>query len=583
MAPLRDWVASGLLGLIFSITAAVAEDCVNAPSTRDCWTKGFDISTDYTDATQVPPGKLVEYDLTVTEETISPDGYERLGTVFNGQYPGPAIEANWGDTLRITVHNNLTNGNGTAVHWHGIRLFEANYIDGVPGVTQCPIPPGESQVYEFQLTQYGTSWYHSHFSLQYSNGLYGPLVIHGPSSANWDIDLGPWLLTDWYHEDAFTLNWISLAGALAPIPTSTVLNGKGVYDCSPEDDSLCTGKAEYFETTFTKGTKYKIGLINTATLLTYTFWIDGHNFTVIETDFVPVEPYVTNVLNVGMGQRYEIIIEANADFSHGSNFWMHAQYCGAPAVIENNKVGIVRYDKNNSSDPYTPPASEQFLDLGCADPSPSNLVPVVKKNVNKGKIPTPWESDPRVHLWTIKNTAMYVDWELPSLQKLTSDDTIFPPERVPVYLDFDTGEWVYFLLTSNYTMDEVITPRNLTPSVHPIHLHGHDFAILAQGDGEFTSDVTPTLINPPRRDVVDVPIGGYAWIAFEIDNPGAWLLHCHLQYHASEGMALQFIEQPSKIAGLLSDAGVSSELSDRCTAWKDWYSVSNKTQDDSGI
>ena len=71
-------------------------------------------------------------------------------------------------------------------------------------------------------------------------------------------------------------------------------------------------------------------------------------------------------------------------------------------------------------------------------------------------------------------------------------------------------------------------PRPIPRSVHPIHLHGHDFVILAQGDGEFTSDVVPNLNNPARRDTVNCPIGGYVWIAFQINNPGAWLMHCHI-------------------------------------------------------
>jgi hypothetical protein len=83
-----------------------------------------------------------------------------LLTKLTGQYPGPLIEADWGDTIRttplfnsdqsvtwtsantppgVTVHNQLKNYNGTAVHWHGIRMFETNWEDGVPGVTQCPI------------------------------------------------------------------------------------------------------------------------------------------------------------------------------------------------------------------------------------------------------------------------------------------------------------------------------------------------------------------------------------------------------------------------------------------------------------
>ncbi|QLI68968.1 Dihydrogeodin oxidase [Metarhizium brunneum] len=574
--------------------------CTNSPQHRDCWRQGFNIHSDPDKV--VPKGRLREYELTVTQELIAPDGYLVKGTVFNGQYPGPLIEADWGDTLRITVHNNLTNFNGTGVHWHGIRQSETVWLDGVPGVTQCPSKPGSSQTYEFRAMQYGTSWYHSHFSLQYSNGLYGPLVIHGPSSANWDVDLGPWLLSDWYHDDAFKLYYYEIFTPRAAIPNSMVLNGKGLYDCDPKNDTRCTGKKDFFEVTLERGTKYKIGLTHTGTLLTETFWIDGHNFTVISNDFVAIEPYVTDVINIGIGQRYEIIVEANASLENGPNFWIHAQYCNEPDILD-HRVGIVRYDAKNKSDPYTPPRAH--LKYGCADPGPNELVPVVPMQVGRrvnnmepseylkiGLQGWPNASDPNslIHKWVLRHTPMYLDWREPSLKKLalnTGNASLFTPETEPIYLDYETGEWVYFVITSNYTLEGVDPPRTIPQSVHPMHLHGHDLLVLAQGQGPFTEDVVPKLDNPPRRDVANCPIDGYLWIAFRIDNPGAWLMHCHIAWHASDGLSIQFLEQPGKIKGLMEKAGVMPEFSQRCEEWTEWYENNNMVheaeQDDSGI
>lgn len=194
----------------------------------------------------------------------------------------------------------------------------------------------------------------------------------------------------------------------------------------------------------------------------------------------------------------------------------------------------------------------------------------------------------RIHEWVLKDTPLYIDWEDPSIKRLTVDsDPEFPQETVPVYLDYETGEWVYFVITNNYTLNTTYPPRTNPASVHPIHLHGHDFVILAQGEGPFTTDVVPNLDNPARRDVVDCPIGGYVWIAFQVNNPGAWLMHCHIAWHASDGLALQFIEQPSKIKGLMDQAGVLGELTDRCDKWTDWYTHVNEPegvlQEDSGI
>jgi FtsP/CotA-like multicopper oxidase with cupredoxin domain len=76
-------------------------------------------------------------------------------------------------------------------------------MDGVNAITQCPIPPGQSFTYVFNVTQYGTSWYHSHYSLQYAAGALGPLTIYGPTSMAYDHSLYPIILSDWLHTRYF--------------------------------------------------------------------------------------------------------------------------------------------------------------------------------------------------------------------------------------------------------------------------------------------------------------------------------------------------------------------------------------------
>ncbi|KAK9582388.1 hypothetical protein V6Z96_009739 [Aspergillus fumigatus] len=421
---------------------------------------------------------------------------------------------------------------------------------------------------------------------------------------DWDEDLGPWLLHDWYHDDVFSLLWVGETKNRGAIPESTILNGKGKFDCNHHNDTRCTGTGgEYFEVNFRKGVRYKLTIANTGTLLEYMFWIDGHNLTVIAADFVPIEPYVTDVVNVAMGQRYEIIVEANADFTHGSNFWIYAQYCDEVDLLPHKAVGIVRYDEQDRQDPRTPPLGDQHRDFGCEDPDLDNLVPVVQQSVGRrvnrmemkdylrmGQegYPDPMNFDGDLHKWVLGDVPMFVDWKNPSLKKLAVDEhPDFPPETVPILLDFDTGDWVHFVITNNYTFEKVHFPRNLTPVMHPMHLHGHDFAILAQGRGEFDPSIVPKLDNPPRRDVVNVDTGSYVWIAFQVNNPGAWLLHCHIAFHVSSGLSLQFIEQPKKVKPLMEAAGVLGEFHDRCAKWTEYYdSVNipdNHTIDDSGI
>jgi FtsP/CotA-like multicopper oxidase with cupredoxin domain len=170
--------------------------CTHGPTSRACWSNGYSIATDF-DLKFPVTGAIVRYNLVITNGTCNPDGGgERECFLVNGQYPGPQITANWGDRLQLTVQNNLAN-NGTAMHWHGVRQYNSVGSDGVGGITECPIAPGTSKTYDFLVTQFGTSWYHSHFSSQYGDGIVGPLVFNGPATANYDIDLGPYALTDW--------------------------------------------------------------------------------------------------------------------------------------------------------------------------------------------------------------------------------------------------------------------------------------------------------------------------------------------------------------------------------------------------
>ena len=135
--------------------------------------------------------------------------------LVNGEMPGPAIKASWGDTVVVKV-NNLLQNNGTSIHFHGVRQLNNNMNDGVPSITQCPIAPGSSMTYTWRAENYGTSWYHSHFAIQAWEGVFGPMVIDGPHSAAFDEDLGTFMVQDWSH---FTVDSrYDLAQNATPIP-----------------------------------------------------------------------------------------------------------------------------------------------------------------------------------------------------------------------------------------------------------------------------------------------------------------------------------------------------------------------------
>ncbi|KAK1976950.1 multicopper oxidase-domain-containing protein, partial [Colletotrichum cereale] len=130
----------------------------------------------------------------------APDGFKQTLITVNGRFPGPLLEANWGDMVEVTTHNNITDPEeGTAMHWHGIHQQDTGLMDGVSGITQCPSVPGGSFTYRWNASTYGSTWYHGHHALQYGGALCCPLIIYGPSHVHVDFDLGPVTLSDYYH------------------------------------------------------------------------------------------------------------------------------------------------------------------------------------------------------------------------------------------------------------------------------------------------------------------------------------------------------------------------------------------------
>ncbi|CZR66851.1 probable Laccase-2 [Phialocephala subalpina] len=542
--------------------------CENTATSRDCW-GNYSINTNYYDVTP-DTGVIREYWLTAVNTTLAPDGYERQVLTWNGTYPGPLIEADWGDTLLVHVTNGLEN-NGTSIHWHGIRQGNTSESDGVPGVTQCPISPGNTMTYKFRCTQYGHSWYHSHFTLQYADGLLGPLIIHGPTTANWDVDLGTLLLSDWSHTSAFIL-WDNSASKGAPPQLENgLINGTNTYNCTGSTDSACLGNGTRFETTFTSGTKYLIRLVNTAIDGYIRFAIDGHSFSVISNDFVAIEPYTTDNLLIGIGQRYEIVVEADQDVD---NYWLRAIWQTTCIGNDNadNILGIVRYDgASTTSDPTTTVGN---FNNSCGDELLSDLVPYL--NLTVGAFATEEELDLAFSIanslftWTINTTSLLLDWADPTELRILNNDPIFPTDY-NVHEITVVDQWVYW----------VIQDTSGIGITHPIHLHGHDFFVLAQETGSFdASTTTLNLDNPPRRDVASLPGNGFLVLAFYTDNPGSWLMHCHISWHQSQGLALQFVERESEIAATITDPDTFNST---CKAWSSFYATGKYIEDDSGI
>lgn len=453
-------------------TTAVADSsCKNGAFTRSCWSNGYSLATDF-DTKWPTTGVTVKYNLEITNTTCNQDGHgEKLCMLINNQYPGPTITANWGDYIQVTVKNSLQD-NGTTIHWHGIRQLDTNTMDGVPGITECPIAPGDTKVYTFQATQYGTTWYHSHFSVQYGDGVVGTLVINGPAAANYDLDLGPYPVTDWFYSTTDQLSVQANAnlqeGAAPPSADTILINGTNMNSA---------GGGSYSKVKLTKGKKHRLRLINTS--IDNSIWVslDNHTMTVITADFVPIHSYSAQWLLLAIGQRYDVIITANQT---SGNYWFRANVATACASA-NNFYGrsIFTYSDATVATPTTNGTAQPAT---CADPL-SSLVPWwnvtvpstdftsqvqdLEVDLNVSNVTT---NNQNIVAWGINMTAIDIDWRDPTLQYVKDKNNSFPQTYNLIELPTE-GIWSYWIIQE--------TAGTKVPITHPMHLHGHDVSFLS--------------------------------------------------------------------------------------------------------
>lgn len=254
--------------------------------------------------------------------------------------------------------------------------------------------------------------------------------------------------------------------------------------------------------------------------------------------------------------------------SIASNFWIRAIPQTACSNNDNTKDirGIVYY----GSTPGTPNTTGYSYVDACVDEPLSKLVPHLALNAGQQQ----WSdleqvsivASTNVFLWALNGTSFHADWNNPTLLQMYNNNTNFTTANHVIRLD-EADQWAYIIIQAENAV------------AHPFHLHGHDFYILGQGAGTFKSTDLLTTSNPTRRDVAMLLGSGYLVVAFKTDNPGAWLMHCHIGWHTDMGLALQFIEQYSAARQLIN----YDLLNSTCKAWATYVAaqaVEQPTYDD---
>lgn len=222
---------------------------------------------------------------------------------YGGQVPGRELRLRQGDRLRVSVKNELQEE--TTVHWHGIRL--PNAMDGVPHLTQKPIKPGETFLYDFVAPDAGTYWYHPHHnsSQQVGRGLYGPLIVEEAEPIKVDRDI-TWLLGDWrLHEDGQISD--DFGNMHDSMHAGRVGNTITINGLAPQPLAVRTGE------------RVRLRLINVANARIFGLKFAGHSPKIIALDGQPVTPHEpSGAVLVGPAMRVDLIIDMVGDPS--SNF-----------------------------------------------------------------------------------------------------------------------------------------------------------------------------------------------------------------------------------------------------------------------
>jgi iron transport multicopper oxidase len=488
--------------------------------------------------------------LNITNVFLQPDGFNRSTVVAQGVFPGPLISASKNDHFQINVVDALTNNTmreSTSLHWHGLFQAGTVWADGPAFVSQCPIAPGNSFLYDFVAkNQTGTFWYHSHLSTQYCDGLRGPLVIYDPNDpylSLYDVDNETTVITvaDWYHLTA--PNEPALA-----TPDSTLINGLGRQTTTPNGTLSVINVAQ--------GKRYRFRVVSISCDPNFLFSIDGHNFTVIEADGVTTLPVVVDSIQIFAGQRYSVILVANQTVN---NYWIRA----APnngvntGFTGGTNSAILRYVGAANSDPVTMSTAKNLLLETSLVPLNSPGAPGAA-NING--------ADVSLNLAITINTTTL---------KFSINNASFTPPTVPVLLQILSGATAasnllpngsVYALPLNKTI-QISIPGGSPGSPHPFHLHGHNFDVIRSA-----GNATYNYATPPRRDVVSTgATGDNVTIRFTTDNPGPWFLHCHIDWHLEAGLAIVLAEGA---AGIASGNTIPQSWSNLCPL----YNALNSTQ-----
>ncbi|KAL6578297.1 hypothetical protein OROMI_010625 [Orobanche minor] len=497
----------------------------------------------------------------------------------NGEFPGPTINVTQGDTLMIDVINNSTEN--VTIHWHGVKQPRYPWSDGPEYITQCPIRPGTNFSQRIVLSdEIGTLWWHAHSDWSRAT-VHGVLIVYPKVKNNYpfptpDAEI-PIILGEWWKSDIQAVVSEFLASGGDPnVSDAFLINGQpgDRYPCSTSD---------IFKLTVDYGKTYLLRMVNAVMNNIMFFRIADHNLTVVGSDGAYTKPFTSDHIAISPGQTIDFLLTANQNPSH---YYMASRAYAIAGTSDNTTTTAIVQYRGNYSAPSSPllPNLPDFNDTLASTSFTGRLRSLatgdhpidVPQNVNEhlfytlsiNNIPCPLnDTCGGLRLGASINNITFVQPRIDILQAyynrvsdVYGDDFPSKPpfvfnyteDLVPVAYEIPENGTEVRVLKYNSTVEIVFQGTNVVAGIyHPMHLHGHSFYVVGWGNGNFNKSRDPlsyNLVDPPLMNTIAVPRNGWTAIRFKANNPGVWLLHCHLERHISWGMETAFIIENGKSA-----------------------------------
>ncbi|XP_022983313.1 laccase-4-like [Cucurbita maxima] len=493
----------------------------------------------------------------------------------NGQFPGPTLYAREDDTVLVKVVNHVKYN--LSIHWHGIRQLRTGWADGPAYITQCPIQPGQSYVYNFTITgQRGTLFWHAHI-LWLRATVHGGIVILPKLGVPYPFPTphkeAVLVLAEWWKSDTEAVINEALKSGLAPnVSDAHTINGL------PGSISNCPTQRG-FTLPVQRGKTYLLRIINAALNEELFFKVAGHKLTVVEVDATYVKPFKTDTVLITPGQTTNVLL--TADRKSGKYMVAISPFMDAPIAVD-NKTGIATVH-------YTGTLATSLTTN--TNPPPQNATQIANtftnslRSLNSKKYPAKVPLTIDHHLlftvglginpcptckaangsrvvasinnitFVMPTTALLQAHFFKTKGVFSTDFPGNPPHKFnysgpgPKNLQTTSGTKLY-KLQYNSTVELVLQDTGIvTPENHPIHLHGFNFFEVGRGIGNFNPKTDAkkfNLVDPVERNTIGVPSGGWTAIRFRADNPGVWFMHCHLEVHTTWGLKMAFLVENGK-------------------------------------